>query len=344
MNFTKTRLFKFTVILLFIILSVYALSKAAGVLKPIAVSLILALLLLPVARFFEKYVSRGLSSGISTALIFLAIAAVTGLISYQGVRMSENWEKLKTKADRRIDKVEQVFIDKTGITKKEVKKLVKDSGIPKIKGLAESLLSKSINSVLDILLMLIYTFLLLNYRNHFKTFLLKILKKSDEKTAENTLEDAAVAVQGYLKAKFIMIAILAVIYAIGLSLMGVKFGIFYGILAALLSLIPFIGNVIGAGFPILSAVIYNDTTTVMLVIVLFVVVQFVESYVIQPLLIKKEVDLHPFFSIACAVIGGTIWGVTGMIIAIPFLAIFYIIFSNVEKLSPYAYLLSEDEQ
>ena len=341
MNIMRTRLFKLTLILLFIVLFFFGLVKAATVLKPLAVSVILTLLLIPVVRKLEKHMSHGLASFAGIFIIFLALSGILGLISFQAAELSEDWDTLKERAGERVDKVQDFVMARTGLTQQQLDNLVKDSGVPKLRSTAQKLVTNTLNSFIDLLLILIYTFLLIHYRSHFKTFILKLVDKEDR--AENTLEEAAIAVQGYLKAKFTLIVLLAVVYSVGLTLMGVKFGIFYGILAALLSIIPYVGNIVGITFPLIMAIIYNDTTTVMLVIGLFSLAQLLENYILQPLLVKKEVDLHPFFSISFAVIGGAVWGVTGMIIAIPSLAILYIIFKNIQDLDPYAYLLSEDD-
>lgn len=344
MHFTNTRFFKITVTLFFIILFIFGLIKAAAFLQPLAMAFLLSFLLIPISRWLEQRgMSRGFASFLSTMVAVAFLATIVGLITFQANQMSENWDQLKDRGEKRLENIEEYVINQTGITQQQIDDFLKNTGSDQIKDLAKSISLKTINSVTDILLMFIYTLLILFYRKKFRVFITKLTQKSETEEAKQAMHESAEAARNYLRAKFMLIGILAIIYSIGLSLLGIKYGIFYGVLAALLTIIPYIGNMIGAFFPLMMAIIYNDTTTALLVVALFTITQFIESYILEPLLVKKEVDLNPFFSIAAAILGGIIWDVPGMIIAIPYLAIFYIITCHIKPLEPITYLLSNKD-
>ncbi len=79
------------------------------------------------------------------------------------------------------------------------------------------------------------------------------------------------------------------------------------------------------------------------VIIIFTVAQFSESYILQPYVVGDKVDLHPFFVVLGVVVGGALWGVVGMILAIPVLAIITNIFLHSPPLKPYGFLLSKED-
>ena len=337
---TKTAL-----ILIILVLFFGGIYYAAPFFKPLAVAFLIALLVLPVARKAERFgASRlwGSIAAMTVATLFLAI--IFGLFAYQANKMSDNSDQLEEKGRQKIEELKSGILQRTGITPKQLDATFEKIGHSKIQSTAKNIASGILSSITDLFLTFVYAYLFLYYRSHLKRFILKLVSNDNRTKARDLMEDSADVALQYLAGKFMLIGMLAVIYAIGLTLLGVKYGIFYGVLAALLSLIPFIGNMIGAMFPIIMAVVYNDTTTALGVIILFGVAQFIESYLLQPLVVGKKVNINPMMTILIAVLGGMLWGVPGMIVAIPYLGIIAIIFSRIEELKPIGFLLSNEEE
>ncbi len=344
MNFIDSRLFRGTVLLLFVVLFFFGLVRGAPFLQPLAIGLIVAFLLLPIAQWLEKIgANRVLASLLASLVGALFVAVLGGLIVFQAGQVSDDWEQLKKKGAQRMEEVKSWVSDKTGIEKQQMDKMGEKRDFKKILQSASSVATVVLVSLADLLLVLVYTILFLLYRGRFKGFVLRWADNDQKDEAVQTLRESGAAARDFLKAKFILILILMVVYSIGLTLIGVKFAIFYGVLAALLTIIPYIGNFIGASFPLVMTLIYQDLTATLLVMGLFSAVQLLESYVLEPLLVKKNVDLNPFFSISAAILAGTVWGVAGMIIAIPYLAILYIFTRHLKGMKPFAYLLGGGE-
>lgn len=338
----KSELLNKTVLILLLLVLIFGgLYFAAPFLKPLALALLIALLMLTVSRKFENKGANRLWSSILSMLIVIAfLASIFGLMAYQANQMSDNSEELEEKGKQKVEKLREAVSEKTGLTSEQIDSFLKNTGHSQLKSTAKNIGGGIVNSLTDLLLTLIYSFLLLYYRGHLKRFILKLIDKQHRGQAKITMEESGEIALQYLGAKFILIAILASIYAIGLTFLGVKYAIFYGVLAALLSLIPYIGNMIGAAFPLIMAIIYNDTTTAIGVVILFAAAQFIESYFLEPLIVGKKVNLNPMMTILIAVLGGILWGVPGMIIAIPYLGITAIIFNKIDELKPIAFLLS----
>ena len=145
--------------------------------------------------------------------------------------------------------------------------------------------------------------------------------------------------------KLILIVLLAVLYAIGLSIAGVKHAILISILAAVLSLIPYLGNIIGFFLAMAMALFAGgDTTGLIGVVITFSVAQFVESYILEPYVVGEQVDIHPIFTIIAVVLGGAVFGVVGMIIAIPVFGIIKVVCDHVKVLHPIGYLLGDQKE
>ncbi len=134
-------------------------------------------------------------------------------------------------------------------------------------------------------------------------------------------------------------------YSVGLSLFGVKYGVLLGVIAAVLSIIPYIGNLIGGILPIIMVLITSEETwPIFAILGLFFFAQFIESYFLEPLIVGGKVSINPMASIIGVVIAGGLWGIPGMIIAIPYMGIIKILCDQVDNLQPISILIGEKEE
>ena len=197
-------------------------------------------------------------------------------------------------------------------------------------------------TLVGIVVISVYVFLMLLYRHIFINFVQKLAPKDQE--SEKVSREVANVSKQYLAGRFIVIGIVAVINSVGLTLIGIKQGIFFGVLAALLDLIPYIGIIIGAGLPlIMSLVNHEKMWPFFAVLGLFVFVQLLENYYLTPRIVGSHVRLSPLFTLIAVLIGGYVWGVAGMILFIPFLAMLKIIFDHIRPLHPYGYLIGDPD-
>ena len=193
------------------------------------------------------------------------------------------------------------------------------------------------------ILTFIYIFFILNYRSRFRKFLLRLFPDEKKKKVDKIINESARVAQQYLVGKLILMALLAVVYSIGLGISGVKNYILISIIAALVTLIPYVGNIIGLvlamGFGYLTS---GETGVLIGVILTFTIAQFVESYILQPYIVGDKVGLHPFMVIVVVVVGNALWGVIGMILAIPIMAIIAVVFLHIPPLEPFGFLFSKE--
>jgi predicted PurR-regulated permease PerM len=205
-------------------------------------------------------------------------------------------------------------------------------------------LSSLLSTFGDIILALVYTFTLLYYRNKFRQFLLRVTPAEEHVTVARMINDTSGVARKYLWGRFILIFVLAVLYGVGFLVIGLQHAIFLALMASVFTFLPYIGPFIGIAFPVLVALASpNPLTPLLGVLVIYVVAQFVESYILEPVIVGAEVDINPFFTIVAVVAGGLMWGVSGMILGIPILGIARIVFDNIEPLRPYAFLLGEEK-
>ena len=197
----------------------------------------------------------------------------------------------------------------------------------------------------DTLLALVYIFCLLHYRDKFWEFLLRLFPTEEHTKVARIVNATSDVARKYLWGRLILIFILAVLYGIGFVIIGLQNALFLALIAAIFTFVPYIGPLIGFVFPLLVALASQNVLTLVLgVLAVYLVAQFVESYILEPMIVGSEVNLNPFFTILAIVVGGLMWGVPGMILGIPILGIVRIILENIEPLRPYAFLLGEQQE
>lgn len=315
--------------------------KAKPFFAPLATALVLALLMIPVSRKLELWkIKRVYASLINTFLLFLLSLGFMALIGLQIQGFIADWDKAKRKIMPQIEKLEQYIYEETPIKKEHIKEQGSQS-TGNMGKQAMSFLNGLYSFAGDYLLTLIYVFFLLNYRSKFRKFLLRLFPKEREEKVNKVINETAGITQGYLYGKFLLMIFLAILYAVGMGITGVSNFIVISLLAALLSIIPYIGNIIGFVIAIgLGYVSEGDTTALIGIVATFTIVQFVESYFFEPYVVGDNVNLDPLMTILVVVAGSLLWGVIGMILSVPLLGMLNVVFRHVGPLKPYSYLLS----
>ncbi len=182
---------------------------------------------------------------------------------------------------------------------------------------------------------------MLYYKEMYLVFFKKVMQYDNtDSEVEDLVERIQKVTQNYLVGLLSVIGILAVLNTTGLFIIGMEHAIFFGVFAALLAVIPYIGIIIGALPPLLFALLLGDSLlTAALVVAVFGVVQALEGNFISPKIVGSKVSINPFVAIIALIIGGEIWGIAGMILFVPLVGILKVIFSEIEGLKPYGYLL-----
>ena len=146
----------------------------------------------------------------------------------------------------------------------------------------------------------------------------------------------------YLSGRMLSMLFLWIFYAIGFSIVGLDNALLLSLIAVLPTLIPYVGAFIVGFFPLVMALVGGASGQVLPTVGVLVAAQVLDNNVIEPLVMGARLNLSPFFTIIGIVAGELVWGVPGMILFEPMLAVVRILCSHVPALHPYAFLL-EDE-
>lgn len=315
---------------------------AADFLIPLAFAGILAMLMAPLCGKLEaKGFHKAVASFVCILLLILFSAGIGTLLSTQIASISNDLPTIEKSLNGKLESTQQWVQNKFGISPQEQQKAVQgnSSGIGSVLGgFLRSFTGVLSNSVL----VFVYLFLLLYYRSRFPKFIMKVVSDEQKDQAHNIIIESSQVAQQYLIGRGILIVVLGILYSIGLNLVGLENAIFLSFIAALLSIIPYVGNIISVAILLAMALAQDGGSSLYIGIVLvFTLTQFIESYLLEPFIVGAKVDIHPFFTVVIIIVGELIWGVAGMILAIPLLGMIKIVFSHIESLEPYAYLIGD---
>lgn len=315
---------------------------AKSVTVPLALSSLIAFALMPVTRRLERFGLGRILSIIITFLISMGILYLLGsLVSGQLADLAKNLPNLEDRFNALLVQTQQYIADRFGIDTGQQNEYVRNS-VQNAGTYVRSVLLSTTNVLAVLLQIPVYVFLLLLYRTNFKEFLLSYFPVKNEHSKKSWIEQIKTVIQGYVSGLLLVILIIAVLNCIGLLLLGIPYAIFFGVFAAFMTILPYIGNFIGASLPVIMALITKDSSWYALgVIGVFVVVQFLEANVITPNIMGSKVSINALAAILGLLLGGMILGIAGMIIAIPTMGIIKVILANSEYLKPFTLLISE---
>lgn len=333
-------------ILFIIIAGTAILYIAKPVLVPLAFALVLAMLLIPLCRRLEKAgVNRAVAIVLCILLLLLTIGVILGLLYWQLSSLMDEMTNISGRFEAMVRKVQQFISEYTGINKNQQKEMVDQANKESSGSLITGVTSAIMGSVVNSILVMVYVFLLMYFRDHLMQFIKKAVPATQRGNVADMVRCAGDVSQQYLIGLSQMIITLWIMYAIGFSIVGVKYAIFFAILCGTLEIIPFIGNLTGTGITVLMGVVQGgDYKIIAGILITYGLVQFIQSYVIEPLVVGKGVNLHPLFTIIGIVIGEAVWGIPGMVLAVPIFGMMKIFFDHFDSLKPYGFLLGSNEK
>lgn len=340
---------KIGIVLLSIALILLGLYLGAGLLIPLCFSFLFALLMHPLCVKLESWkFPRILAIFICLITIILALGVILYFISSQLLSFGEDLPALQAKIIELLDRLHKFIADTFGVAKSKqldymrnaARNMIQSSG-----AFLTNLLGYTTNAFASLSLVLIFIFFFLYYRRFFKQFLYKLFTHTPNRDIAQVMIKVQSVVKNYIIGLLLVMAIIATLNTIGLLLLGIKYAFFFGTLAALLNIIPYIGIFIGSVLPILMALLTKDSIWYAVgVAIIYTVVQFLEGNFITPNIVGSKVSVNPLATIIALILGGMLWGPAGMILSIPFTAIIKVIFDHVDALEPFGFLLGEPPQ
>ena len=341
--YTKAAIILMTVVLVMVILFI-----GQHIFIPIFLALLFAILLSPFVNFLNRRLSipNVISSSIAVVTFTIIIAIVILIVSIQIGDFSGEIKNIKANIAIHYHNIQQWIQNSFNISYREQDKYMKDVRSNSLT--TENILSGStINSVADVLLNFLlvplYTFLFLLYKNLCLQFLHAVVKKNGHETLNDILLNIKLSVQSYLVGLITEMAIVSTLTSIGFMIIGLEYAFLLGVITGILNLIPYVGILIAGLLSIVASLSGAAGINIILgVVVVNVIVQLIDNNLLVPLVVSSKVKINAIASIVGIIVGGSIAGVAGMFLAIPIMAILKVIFDRVDGLTPWGLILGDN--
>lgn len=333
--------------LLFIVLIVVVLCYLKPIIVPLLISGILSVAVFPLVLFLENRLkfSRLFSSLVAISVLLVVVAALVIFIGYQLADILAKGDMYAQKLNEVYQNCMHEFENRLNIKRNELS----GSNFNMAKSIKDNLdtimvfVTASGSILSDVILIPLYMFFFLLYRKFFKSFIFRVFAKEGNSNKIKTILNKLYEVQlNYLFGLITVMGIVGIMNSLGLLALGIENPFFYGFLAAFLLLIPYIGILIGSLIPALIALVTKDSAWYAVgVIVIFTFIQFLEGNFITPKITGSKVSINSLVAILSLIVFSMLWGVAGMVLALPITASLKIIFDSQPHLRPYGFLLGE---
>ena len=307
---------------------------------PIIVSLILYYLFNPIVNLMERY---NISRLWGVIILFLVIIGVISLainllipvISSQIKTFGTNFLHYITKVNQFIDDITKYTVasnfysqiqDYLNSLAKKIPSMISDyfNGFgSKVKNIAETVVNVGVVIVTTPFVL----FFMLKDGHRFKDFSTKIVPPKFRKDYHDLLDKMSVQVGSYIQGQIIVSLCIGVLLFIGYSIIGLDYGLILACIAAVTSVVPYIGPTIAISPAIIIALITSPIMLLKLIVV-WTSVQFIEGHFISPNIMGKTLQIHPLTIIFILLSAGNLLGVVGVILGIPAYAILKVLVSH----------------
>ncbi|GAA4185373.1 MULTISPECIES: AI-2E family transporter [Sphingobacterium] len=338
---------KLACVLISILLLGYLAKIGDTILIPMILGLLFALLLIPLSNFMEKKLRfpRTLAGILSVILFFGVLGYGLFLLASQLTLLKEDFPAFKHQIMDGVDKLQTWVSQQFGIQHKDQIDFINKTASKSVDS-GTLFLGTFIMSLSSIFILFVFTFLytffLLIYRGHIVKFLLFANRVDDRPIVLDVVNQIQYVVKKYLIGLLIQMSLVSLLVFVTLSLIGVKYSLLLALITGVFNVLPYVG--IFSSMLIIAILTFatSSFTHVVLVILALIIVHMIDSNFIVPKIVGSKVKVNSLFAMLSIIIGEMVWGISGMFLAIPILAIVKIVMDRIKELKPWGFLLGEE--
>lgn len=335
---------KATLIIVGLYFLINILYNLKSIIVPLIFAMIIAIVIKPIVDFFVRHkINRVVAIFVAIFVVFLLIAAIFLLLFSQLSKFSDSWPNLVERSTDIFTQMITWVSSYFDVNPENIHKwiLKTESDLLKTSNALIGATLLSVGSMLMVIILIpVYVFLFLYYKPLLLEFIYRLFgPKHKSKLSEIAIQTESV-VQHYLIGLLIEAVIVATLNSIGLLVLGIEFAIMLGIIGAMLNVIPFIGGIVAVALPMLVALATKSSPIYALyVMAVYYFIQIIDNHYIVPMIVASKVKINALISIVIIIAGNALWGISGMFLSLPLLAIIKIIFDHIEPLKPWGFLL-----
>jgi len=332
-----------------IIIIIFILITGRGILIPVFLAGYIAMLMTPACNWMELYkIPRTVSAIIALLTAIAIIVGIIHIVIVQVRSFAMDLEGVDQRLNFYLNRINLFLESNLGIEAGIGGGIERDQiGLWLQTHSAElsDFVLNAIGSLAGVVLVPVFIFFFLIYRDHLAEFVAKFFDNRKEDMVKSELHSIRQVVLYYILGMFKVMAILAVLNTAALYALGIKHALFFGLFAALLNIIPYLGPFLGAILPFVFSFLTTDSLfTPLAVVAIFTIIQMIESNFLTPKIVGSNVQLNAMITFVGLLVGGAVWGIVGMILIIPIMAILKRTFQLTPSAEPFAHLFGEEKE
>jgi predicted PurR-regulated permease PerM len=315
---------------------------------PASFGLLVAIVMFPICKWLEaRRWPRTLAISLSLTIVVLLFSILIWLLSLEFNYLVHDIPAIVAKLGKWSPGMQQWIAENLGVPV-----AIQTDWIAKtaadlqgsIAGAIKDTLSATINTLFMLIMIPIFAALYLYSRETFVRYLEKVTPASFKDKLHIILQQTTLTYFRFIKGTLMVYLIVGVLNSIGLYALGIQHALLYGMLTAFMTVIPYVGILVSALLPISAAIITKDSMWYPVAIIgVFAFVQYLEANVIFPRVVATQLNVSTWATLIAIIAGTILWGVAGMILFIPFVAIFKIVTDHVDEWKGINILLSRDK-
>ncbi|MCO5258639.1 MAG: AI-2E family transporter [Crocinitomicaceae bacterium] len=317
------------------------------IIAPFFLAFLLAILFLPFVQFLERklWFGRALSTLSAMAVMLILIALFIFFFGSQLADFNQDLPRLQEQSTIMFSQFQQ-WIDTTFHVNSKKQFEYIDLGLSKLLSSSVQILSVTFNVLASSLAFLVFFsfffIFVLNYRKILVSFLFHVFSEEHKSTVNNVVNEVKQMTKSYMLGLGIQIILVFFLTVIALSIIGVKYAVLLSILTAILNIVPYIGILVSMVLTALIALMPGVPIDCLYVLIAYAIIHLIDANMILPFVVGSKVKINALVTFLGLLIGESLWGISGMLLSIPALAILKIIINNIDSLKPWGILLGEN--
>jgi predicted PurR-regulated permease PerM len=326
----------------------FLLLAGRDILFPFLFALFFAFLLMPLEAFlYRKIPSKAFSITTSVLLVLAVVSGIIFLFGYQFIQIVSDMNSIQQQLQDGVEAILAFIEEKVPFVVMPQDQASMNQMMSRIMEAPIDYIGAGITSgagfLFNLALTFLYTVFILIYKEAFRDFFIIQFPKDKREELEVILNQSVHLIQRYLVGMVTVVILLAILNCTGLLIIGVEHAIFWGVLAACLVIIPYIGTTLGGILPFLYSLATAEYSwQPFAVVIMYVIIQQVEGNFITPKIVGSSVRINPFFALFGIVVFGSLMGIGGIVLAIPMLALLKLVAEEIDVLKPIALLMDKD--
>ncbi|WP_028298083.1 AI-2E family transporter [Olivibacter sitiensis] len=318
------------------------------ILAPFIFAFLCSMVLLPLSNFLERKckIPRAFSSFLSLITLVVCIVLIGYAIGSQMTNLSEDWPAFKDQVIYSSRHLQEWISNTFHVTNQAQIEYLTDAASKSI-NTGTTILSHTLLSLSSLLLFLMFTFLftffILLHRRLLLRFIVSLFPEQHSVTVYAIVNQVEYIVKRYILGLLLQMIIVSTLTFIAFSIIGVKYALLLSLITGVFNVIPYIGIITAALLAMLITFATASTGHLFFVLLAYIVIHAIDGNYIMPKIVGSKVQINTLIALVGLVLGEMLWGIMGMFLSLPVIAIFKVIFDRVDELKPWGMLIGEDD-